>query len=116
MNQQSDTLHIVWINNDPVTVKLMVFMYATNSLLKGWWKHVHVIMWGGATKLFCEDVEVQEKVRAFITAGGDVSACRRCAEELGVVETIETFGDIDLLYIGQNFTKLIKDGETVLTL
>ena len=113
---KNDTLHIVWTNSDPVTVKLMVFMYATNSLLKGWWKHVHVIMWGGATKLFGEDPDIQAKVRAFIEAGGDVSACRRCAEELGLTEQIETFGDIDLLYIGQDFTKLIKDGETILTI
>ncbi|SBV97426.1 conserved hypothetical protein [uncultured delta proteobacterium] len=114
--KKSNTLHIVWTNSDPTTVKLMVFMYATNSLLKGWWKNVHVLMWGGATKLFCEDPEIQAKVRAFIEAGGDVSACRRCAEELNVVQTIESFGGIDLFYVGEHFTKLIKDGETILTL
>lgn len=112
---KNDTLHIVWTSCDPVTVKLMVFMYATNSLLKGWWKNVHVIMWGGATKLFLEDEEIRAKVRAFQEAGGDVSACRRCAEELGAVETVEAFGEIDLRYIGADFTKLIKDGETILT-
>ena len=113
---KNDTLHIVWTNSDPATVKLMVFMYATNSLLKGWWKHVHVIMWGGATKLFCEDAGTRAVVKTFIEAGGDVSACRRCAEEMGVAETIESFGGIDLFYVGEHFTKLIKDGETILTL
>ncbi|MCC8193072.1 MAG: DsrE family protein [Deltaproteobacteria bacterium] len=112
---KNDTLHIVWTSSDPTTVKLMVFMYATNSLLKGWWKHVHVIMWGGATKLFCEDAEIRAKVRAFIEAGGDVSACRRCAEELGAVAEIESFGDIELFYIGEHFTKILKEGERVLT-
>lgn len=112
---KDDTLHIVWTTNDPTTARLMVFMYATNSLLKGWWKNVHVLMWGGATKLFCEDPEIREKLRAFQNAGGDVSACRRCAEELGAVEQIEAFGGIDLFYVGEHFTRLIKDGETILT-
>ncbi len=112
---QNDTLHIVWTSNDPTTAKRMVFMYATNSLRKGWWNHVHVIIWGGATKLFCEDQEIRDKVRAFLDAGGDVSACRRCAEELGVDKLLEEFGGIDLFYVGEHFTKLLKDGETILT-
>lgn len=111
----NDTVHIIWTSNDPITAKLMVFMYATNSLRKGWWQNVHVLMWGGATKLFCDDPEVQESVRAFLDAGGDVSACRRCAEELDLVACIEGFGDIDLFYVGEHVTKLLKDGETVLT-
>ncbi len=113
---KDDTLHIIWINSDPVTVKLMVFMYAVNSLRKGWWKHVHMIVWGGAMKLFAEDPEIQARVREFQAAGGDVSACRRCAEELGVVEQMEAFGDIDLFYVGQHVTKLLQDGEKVMTL
>ncbi len=116
MAEDNDTLHIVWINSDPVTVKLMVFMYATNGLCKGWWKHVHVLAWGGAAKLLAEDAEIQDKARAFQQAGGDLSACRRCAEELGIVEKLEAFGDIDVFYVGEHVTRLIKNGAHLITL
>ncbi len=116
MSKEKDTLHIIWINNDPVTVRLMVFMYAVNSLRKGWWKNVHVIVWGGATKLLSENIEIQARVREFQEAGGDVSACLRCAEELGVVDTLQALGGIDLFYVGEHVTRLIKNGEHLITL
>ena len=116
MSKENDTLHILWINSDPITAKLMVFMYATNALRKGWWKSVHILVWGAATKLLAEDAEIQAKARDFQEAGGDMSACLRCAEELDVVDQIKDIGGIELFYVGQHFTKLIKDGEHLITL
>lgn len=115
MKTSDDTLHILWVNNDPTTARLMVFMYAVNSLRKGWWKHVHILVWGGAAKLLAEDESIQARLREFLDAGGDVSACRRCAEELGVREALEGLGGIDVLYVGEHFTKIIKDGEHLIT-
>lgn len=113
--REKDTLHILWVNADPVTVKLMIFMYAINSLRKGWWKHVHILVWGAAAKLLAEDEAVREKLREFQAAGGDVSACRRCAEELGVVEALEKLDGVEVFYVGQHFTKLLKDNEHLIT-
>ena len=39
-------LHILWTNADPVVFDKMVLMYAVNSLVRGWWEKVTVILWG----------------------------------------------------------------------
>jgi len=112
----TDTLHILWLNDNPVTAKHMVFMYATDCLLKGWWKKVHLIVWGATAKLLCENAEMQELVKAFQAAGGRVSACKRCAEQLGVLNKMENLEGIEMLYIGQDFSKFLKSSEKVITL
>ena len=83
------TLHILWVNDNPITAENMVFMYATNALLQGWWKKVHLIIWGATVKLICDDAKLQELLKKFHDAGGHVSACKRCAENLGCLEQIE---------------------------
>jgi len=110
------TLHILWTNDNPVTAELMVFMYAVNSLKKGWWADVHVIVWGAAAKLLCSHEHIQGKVREFQALGGHVSACRRCAEELGLAEQMEQFGGIELIYMGEPLTRIIRSGEALLTI
>ncbi len=111
----SDTLHIVWTSNDKDVAEKMVFMYATNSRLKGWWENVHLIIWGASAKLFATDTEIQDLVRVAIEAGVDVSACRRCAEMFGIDDFIEQFGDIELIYIGEQFTHILKGPDRVIT-
>ena len=113
---EQNTLHILWTNDNPVTAELMVFMYATNALRNNWWENVHIIIWGATTKLVCEDENIRESVRLFQEAGGHVSACKRCAEKLGVLETLESIPGIDILYIGQSFTHIIKSGEKLITI
>ena len=110
------TLHILWVNDNPITAENMVFMYATNSLLQGWWKKVHLIIWGATVKLICEDAKLQELLKKFHNAGGNVSACKRCAENLGCLEQIEKVEGVDeVFYIGEAFTKILKDDEKLLT-
>ena len=111
-----DVLHILWVNDNPVTAENMVFLYATNSLLKKWWGEVHLIIWGATTKLICENETLQAKLRMFQDAGGSVSACRRCAENLGVLEDIESIPGIEVIYIGENFTHILKSEEKVITI
>ena len=111
----ADTLHILWTNDNPVTAENMVFMYATNSLRLKWWEHVHIIVWGANAKLLVESERLQELVRAFQARGGHVSACKRCAENLGVLEKLEAIPDIEVLYIGEEFTRILKSGEKVLS-
>ena len=44
-------LHVLWTNGDPITAEKMVFMYTINSLKKGWWEKVNLIIWGAPAKL-----------------------------------------------------------------
>ena len=110
------TLHILWTNDNPVTVERMLFMYAANSLKKGWWDSVHVIVWGAAASLLCSHEHIRSKVREFQALGGHVSACRRCAEELGLAEQMEQFGGIELIYMGEPLTRILQSRETLLTI
>lgn len=110
-------LHILWTNNNPVTAENMVFMYATNALLKGWWEEVHLIIWGATVQLICDDARLQDLLKKFHAAGGHVSACKRCAENLGLFEQIEHLEGVDeVFYIGETFTKILKDDEKLLTI
>jgi len=47
-------LFILWTNGNPITAEKMVFMYSINSLLKGWWEHITLIIWGSPAKLVSE--------------------------------------------------------------
>ena len=110
------TLHILWTNDNLLTSQYMVFMYATNSLLKGWWDEVHLIIWGATAKLVSENAVIQQKLKAFQTAGGQVSACKRCLEELNVLGAVERLGGIEIAYMGEPFTKILQDGEKLITI
>ena len=113
----SKCLHILWTNDNPVTAENMVFMYATNALLKGWWEEVHLIIWGATVKLICDDAKLQELLKKFHEAGGHVSACKRCAENLGYLAQIESLQGVDeVFYVGEVFTKILKDDEKLLTI
>ncbi len=108
-------LNILWINDNPTTAKLMVFMYATNSLRKGWWDNVHILVWGATAKLVAENPEIQELVKTFQAEGGTVSACKACAEQLNVIETLESL-EINVLYTGELLTKMINAEDKLITL
>ena len=109
-------LHILWVNDNPVSAENMVFLYATNSLLKGWWEEVHLIVWGASTKLLCEDANMQQLLKKFLDAGGQVSVCKRCAENINVyTQIVDLVGTDSVYYVGESVTKLIKDGEKMLT-
>lgn len=41
----------------------MVMMYATKSMLKGWWDSVTVIQWGATAKLVTENEAIQEHLK-----------------------------------------------------
>ena len=113
---QHGVLHILWLNDNPVTAEHMVFLYATNALLKGWWKSVHLIVWGATTKLLCESADMQRLVQRFLDEGGQVSACKRCAENLGVLDKLEAIQGVKVYYIGEHFSDIIKGTDKLITL
>ncbi|MCL2790803.1 MAG: DsrE family protein [Desulfobulbus sp.] len=113
---EHSTLHILWLNDNPSTAEHMVFMYATNALLQGWWENVHLIVWGATTKLLCESADMQRLVQRFLDEGGQVSACKRCAENLNVLDKLKTIKGIKVYYIGERFSEIIKGTEKLITL
>ena len=82
-------LYVLWTNDNPITAEKMVFMYTINSLIHGWWEKVTLIIWGATAKLVSEDAKIQEKIKEALDAGVHLTACKACADQLGVTETLE---------------------------
>lgn len=114
MTEKTD-LYILWTNDNILTAEKMVFMYAINSLKKDWWKHVTLIVWGATTRLVAENSDIQGLIKQARETGVHVSACKRCADLLGVTETLEELG-IEVIYWGEPLTHLLKQNETLLTI
>jgi len=108
-------LYVLWTNDNPITAEKMVFMYTVNSLIDGWWEKVTLIIWGATAKLVSEDVKMQEKVKEALDAGVHITACKACADQLGVTETLEKLG-IEVKYWGVPLTELLTSQEALLTI
>lgn len=108
-------LYVLWTNDNPITAEKMVFMYTINSLLKGWWEKVTLIIWGAPAKLVSEDDNIQKLVKKALKAGVHITACKACADQLGVTETLEKL-NIEVKYWGIPLTEILKNEEKLLTI
>ena len=108
-------LYVLWTNDNPVTAEKMVFMYTINSLIHGWWEKVTLIIWGATAKLVSEDAKIQEKLKEALDAGVHLTACKACADQLGVTETLEKL-NVEVKYWGIPLTEILTSGEKLLTI
>ena len=108
-------LYLLWANDNVITAEKMLFMYGINSLLKGWWEKVTIIIWGATAKLSGENERIQKKIKEAIGAGVHMTACRACADQLGVTEKLEQMG-IEVKYWGEPLTEVLKNNEALLTI
>jgi hypothetical protein len=108
-------LYVLWTNDNLITAEKMVFMYTVNSLVHGWWEEVTLIIWGATAKLVNENADIQEKIKKAQDAGVHVTACKACADQLGVTETLEKL-NIEVKYWGIPLTEVLKNGERLLTI
>jgi len=108
-------LYVLWTNDNLITSKKMVFMYTINSLRKGWWEKVTLIVWGAPAKLVGENKEIQQKIKEALDAGVHVTACKACADQLNITEDLEKLG-IEVIYWGAPLTDILKEDEKLLTI
>ncbi len=108
-------LYVLWTNDNVLTAEKMVFMYTINSLKKGWWEDVTLIIWGATAKLVAENEEIQDLVKQAGDAGVHLTACKACADQLKVTDILEEL-DIEVIYWGEPLTKILKREETLLTI
>ena len=108
-------LYVLWTNDNLITAEKMVFMYTVNSLIHGWWEKVTLIIWGATAKLVNENTDIQEKIKEALDAGVHVTACKACADQLGVTETLEKL-DIEVKYWGVPLTEILTSEERLLTI
>jgi len=112
---KNEHLYILWTSGDSVTAEKMVFMYAVNSLKKNWWDKVTLVVWGAAAQLVGQDAKIQKKLKEAQEIGVHVTACKACADQLGVTETMEKLG-VEVIYWGGPLTEVLKKGEKLLTI
>ncbi len=106
-------LYVLWTNDNLITAEKMVFMYTVNSLIHGWWEKVTLIIWGAAAKLVGENKDIQKKVKEALDAGVHITACKACADQLGVTQTLESL-QIEVKYWGAPLTEIISNGEKLI--
>ena len=108
-------LYVLWTNDNPITAEKMVFMYTINSLAHGWWDNVTLIIWGTPAKLVGEDAHIQALVKDALDAGVHITACKACANQLGVTDTLEKL-QIEVKFWGQPLTDILKGNERLITI
>ena len=111
----NDSLVILWTTRDPEVAKNMVFMYAKNSRLKGWWKEVRLVIWGPSADEMADNLELQIELEKLLNSGVEVLACKACADSYGVSEKLEELG-VKVLYMGEPLTEYLKAGLHVISM
>ena len=123
MNKAEGKLLVLWTNADKETAIQMVFMYTKNAKIKLWWEEVTLLIWGAPTRLVAEDEEIQAYIRELQQAGVRTIACKKCAENIGVVEALEAQQmehakgqpSIEVFYTGVFLTDWLKSDKALLT-
>jgi len=92
-------------------------MWATNALKRRWVDDIEVILFGGIEKTLAEgEKEVVEWVKGLQELGKVLYACKKIAEDEGIVTKLEELnynklgGGIVLEYVGRRIAELIKEG------
>lgn len=107
-------LAVLWTSGDREVALKVAFMYTEAAGTRGWFDEVHLIVWGPSSKLLSEDTELQADVARMQEAGIEVVACRACADAYGVTTALEALG-IEVKYMGQPLTRMLKEDWEVLT-
>jgi hypothetical protein len=108
-------LYVLWTSDNLITAEKMVFMYTVNSLIHGWWEKVTLIIWGASAKLVSENIDIQKKVKEALDAGVIITACKACADQLGVTDALERL-NIEVKYWGAPLSDVLKREEALLTI
>lgn len=108
-------LYVLWTSADLITAENMVFMYATNSIIHGWWEKVTLIIWGASTKLTAQNDNIQKLIHDAQVAGVHITACKACADQMGVVSELKKL-NIEIKYWGVPLTDLLKNKANLLTI
>ena len=112
--EEKNTLTILWTNADLLTSQYMVMMYARNSMVRGWWEKVTVVIWGATASLAAENAVIQEEMKLSKNAGVKFSACVACARQLSVVSQLEALG-VEVVAWGPLLTEILKNDDKLLT-
>jgi hypothetical protein len=109
-----DSLAVLWTSADPDVAKKVCLMYTHGAKKAGWFKTVHLIVWGPSAKLLAENEELQAKIKEMKKDGIRVEACVVCADSYNVSDTLREIG-VDVIPMGRPLTGYLKNGWRTLT-
>lgn len=69
-----------------------------------------LLIWGSASQLTAQDQEVQAGLKTAIQNGVRAIACRKCAENLGVDESLKDLG-VEVFYTGEFLTEWLQSAK-----
>ena len=113
-NTEQNTARILWTTDNKDTAINMICLYAHNAKLKGWIQNVQILVWGASQTLISQDKELQEKIKTMIKDGVEVIACKKCAQDLGVEDTLIAC-DMQVYYTGELLSSWIKEGSSIIS-
>jgi len=115
MSENKEKLVILWTSGDKEVATNMIFMYALNSKIRGWWEDITLIVWGPSAKLLSEDEELQDYMKKMKEEGIKLEACRACANNYNVSEKLEEM-EIEVKSMGQPLTDYILGDYHLITI
>lgn len=115
MSDLNNELLIHWTSNDKETAIEMVLVYAKTAKVEQWWDEITLLVWGSSTKLVSEDLEIQDYIKQLQKSGVRVIACKKCAENYGVIQIFEK-NAIELFYTGKFLTDWLKSNKKIITI
>lgn len=107
-------LTILWTTDNEITIKNMVFMYAKNAKIQGWFEEVKLIIWGASSYKLAESLSLQGEMKDLIHAGVEAVACLACSENLGTTSQLKALG-IEVRYVGEELSEVLKGDEKFLS-
>ena len=111
---EQNRLAVLWTSGDPEVAHKACLMYTHAAKQRGWFNDVLLVVWGPSARLLAADKDVQAKVRAMAADGVRLQACKACSDSYGVSDNLTELG-VDVKYMGEPLTKLLKNGWRVLT-
>lgn len=110
-----DKLAVLWTTSEREVALKMVFMYIRNAQKNGWWDVVRLIVWGPSAELLANDEELKIYIGEMLENNIEIAACKACTDRYGVSEILAEIG-IEVLFIGEPFTDMLKTDWKVLTI
>jgi len=86
-------------------------MYAVNALKHAWMEEVQLYFFGPAEELLTRDKPLQDLLLEYQNEDQTALACKVVTDTEGIGEQVAAL-DVDIQYLGEKISKLIKEGYT----
>ncbi|WP_321469464.1 DsrE family protein [Halarcobacter sp.] len=90
-------------------------LYGGVSIPRGYWKRVHIMFWGASIKVAASKKKIRKEIKQMQKNGVEFSSCIVCAEEYGVVKSLEKIG-ITCNHTGELLNKALQNDKLWATL